>query len=233
MSPSSSQFSFEKISEDELLNALRKIKSNKTAGHDKITNKLLKAARQSICETLLNIFNLVFETGIFLDHFKQSNVTPVFKADDKSECGNYRPISVIPAIAKILEKLISEQLITYLNDNNIIVNKQSSFRKCHPTENALMQTTDQYLLNMNKGKINGGLFLGLKKAFDTVNHEILSAKLQLYEIHGVALRLFKSYLNKKTQKFIVQRANSQLNIIICGVPQGSNLGPLLFTLYYI
>ena len=157
----------------------------------------------------------------------------MFKADDKSDCGNYRPISVIPAIAKILEKLvlISDQLIEYLNNNNIISNQQSGFRKSHSTETALMQITDQYLLNMDEGMINGVPVLDLKKAFDTVNHEILLAKLQLYGVQGVALQLFKPYLSNRMPTCIVQGTNSHLNKITCDIPQGSNLGPLLFTLY--
>ena len=119
--PSSSQFMFRQISEKELIYASSKIKLNKSAGLDKISNKLLKAAGQSICETLLYIFNLILETGIFLEDLKQAKVTPVFKADDKSDCGNYRPISVIPAIAKILEN----QWIEYLNNNNIISDQQN------------------------------------------------------------------------------------------------------------
>ena len=104
---------------------------------DKISNKLLKAAGQSICEALLYIFNLILETGIFPEDLKQDKLTPVFRADDKSVCDNYRPISAIPAIAKILEKLISNQLIEYLNNNNIISNQQLGFRKSHSTETAL------------------------------------------------------------------------------------------------
>ena len=169
---SSSQFRFRQISGKELINVLSKIKLNKSAGLDKISNKLLKAAGQSICETLLYIFNLILETGIFPDDLKQAKVTPVFKAGDKSDCDNYRPISVIPAIPKILEKLISDQWNEYLNNKNIISNQQSGFRKSHSTETAgsihflvafdsflssirLMQITNQFLLNMDEGMING------------------------------------------------------------------------------
>ena len=116
-------------------------------------------------------------TGIFPNDLKQSRVTPIFKDGDKRECGNYRPISVISTIAKILEMLISNQLAFFLNDNNIIVTHQSGFRKCHSTETALLDMTDQYLLNMEKGILNGVLFLDLKKGFDTVDHQILISKL--------------------------------------------------------
>ena len=114
-------------------------------------------------------------------------------------------LAVIPAIAKILEKLISDQLITYLNNNNIITNQQSGFRKTHATETALVQITDSI--------INGVLFLDLKKAFDTANHEILLAKLQLYGVQRVALKLFKSCLINRMQTCIVQETNSHLNKI--------------------
>ena len=92
--------------------------------------------------------NLVLVTGIFPDDLKQSRVTPIFKDGDNSECGNYRTISVISAIAKVLEMLISDQLAVYLNDNNIIVKQQSGFRKCLSTQTAILHITDQYLVSV-------------------------------------------------------------------------------------
>jgi retron-type reverse transcriptase len=192
---------------------------------------LLNAAGYTIYESLLYIINLVLATGIFPDNLKQSRVTPIIKDGDKSECGNYRPISVILAIAKVLEMLISDQLALYLNDNNIIVKQQSGFQKYHSTETALLHVTDQYLFNMDKGILNGVLFLDLKKAFDTVDHQILLSKLKTYGIAGVALNLFKSYISNRIQKCTIQGIDSQPNKVTCGVPQGSNLGPLLFSIY--
>ncbi len=231
ITPCTSRFTFKQLSVEDLTNVLNKMKTKKAAGPDKITNKLLKAAGYTIYESLLYIFNLVLVTGIFPEDLKQSRVTPIFKDGDKSECGNYRPISVISIIAKVLEMLISDQLALYLNDNNIIIKQQSGFRKRHSTETALLHTTDQYLLNMDKGVLNGVLFLDLKKAFDTVDHQILISKLKIYGIEGLALNLFKSYLSNRLQRCKIQGINSQPNIITCGVPQGSNLGPLLFSVY--
>jgi hypothetical protein len=234
ITPCTSRFAFKQISVEDLTNVLNRMKTKKAEGPDKITNKLLKAAGYTIYESLLYIFNLVLVTGIFPDDLKQSRVTPIFKDGDKSECGNYRPISVISAIAKVLEMLISDQLAVYLNDNNIIVKQQSGFRKCHSTEIALLHITDQYLLNMDKGILNGVLILDLKKAFDTVDHQILISKLNIYGIGGVALNLFKSYISNREviiQRCKIQGIDSQPNVITCGVPQGSNLGPLLFSVY--
>ena len=124
------------------------MKAKKAEGPDKITIKLLKTAGYTIYESLLYIFNLVLVTGIFPDDLKQSRVTPIFKDGDKSECGNYRTISVISAIAKVLEMLISDQLAVYLSDNNIIVKQQSGFRKYLSTETALLHITDQYFVSV-------------------------------------------------------------------------------------
>ena len=130
-----------------------------------------------IYEALLYIFNLVLVTGIFQDDLKQSRVTPIFKEGDKNKCGNYSPMSVISAIAEVLQTLISDQLAFYLNDN-IIVKQQSGFRKCHSTETALLHVTDQYRLNKDKSLLNGVLFLDLKKVFYTIDHQILISKLK-------------------------------------------------------
>ena len=160
-----------------------------------------------------------------------AKVTPIYKEGDKSNCGNYRPISILPVISKILEKLICDQLREFLNENNIISKQQSGFRKLYSTETSLLQTTDKWLMNIDKGLINGVLFLDLKKAFDMVDNQILLSKLEVYGIRNQALSLFKSYLDNRTQICVVEGIKSELKKVICGVPQGSNLGPLLFSLY--
>ena len=140
-----------------------------------------------------------------------------------------KPIKTIN-IAKILEKLICEQINSHIN-NNIICEQQSGFRPGHSTETALLYCTNQWLLNMDKGLINGILFLDFKKAFDIVDHCILLQKLEKYGIKGTAHKLIRSYLSNRKQVCILSNSKSQQKTVLCGIPQGSNLGPLLFSMY--
>jgi gluconate kinase len=109
-------------------------------------------------------------------------VTPIYKSEDKTLCENYIPISVISNISKIFEKLICRQLNTFLDNNNIIVKHRSSFRRNHSTETSLLQSTEMWLKSMDQGQINGIIFLDMKKAFDTIDHQILLSILQAYGI---------------------------------------------------
>jgi integrase len=227
VTPSKGEFSFRAIYESELNKVLQSLKLSKASRLDKISNKLLKAAGYTINESLLFIFNLALATGIFPDELKMAKVTPIYKEGDKSNCGNYRPISVLPVIAKILEKLICDQLREFLNENNIS-KQQSGFRKLYSTETSLLQITDKWLMNIDKGLINSVLFLDLKKAFDTVNHQIILSKLEVYGIRNQALNLLKSYLDNRMQICVVEGIKSEPKKVICGVPQGSNLGLCCF-----
>ena len=224
-------FNLTNISNADLRREISKAKSGKSAGLDKISNKLLKAAGETIITSLQHIFNLSIDTGIFPDEMKHTKVTPIYKSGDKKDCGNYRPISVTSAVAKILEKLVCKQLKYFLEYNEIISINQSGFRSHHSTETALLHLTNQCLVNMDKGHINGVLFLDLKKAFDTVDHEILISKLELNGVRGNALQWFSSYPSGRKQvcKINPELSNPILNT--CGVPQDSNLGPLLFLIY--
>ena len=158
-------------------------------------------------------------------------ISPVFKEGNKTDCGNYRPISVISVVAKLFEGLVYNQLRTFISDNNILVKQQSGFRSEHSTETALLGSTNEWLYNMDSGLINGVLFLDLKKAFDTVDHEILLKKLHLYGIKGTTYAWFKSYIQNRKQICLMNGKKSHAREIRCGVPRESNLGPILFLLY--
>ena len=224
-------FSFSEVSENDTLKLLCGLKESKAAGLDKINAKLVKDSAEVICPTLTKIFNRSLQQGIFPEDLKNAFVSPIYKNGDKSDCSNYRPISILSTIAKVLEKTVYNQLISYLNENNILSNSQFGFRKQHSTTTSLLNATNNWLLNIDKGLINGVLFLDLRKAFDTVDHKILIEKLKLYGITGVALKWFISYLEKRYQSCKVNNVKSSRKLIECGVPQGSNLGPLLFLLY--
>ena len=231
VTPEENVFEFRNVRSVELVSVLKRMKVSKSSGLDKISSKLLKAAGNSIIESLTYLFNLILNTGIFPDDMKLAKVTPIYKSGSKTDCGNYRPISVISAVAKILEKIIHDQLFDFLKQNSILANQQSGFRPLHSTETTLLHSVNQCLVNMDKGLINGFLFLDLKKAFDTVDHNILISKLEKYGIRGTALHLFRCYLSERKQICKLQNTMSEVVNLTCGVPQGSNLGPLLFLLY--
>ena len=143
----------------------------------------------------------------------------------------YRPISVISAIAKVFERIVYNQLSSYLSENNILSKYQSGFRSFHSTVTALLEATDNWAFNIDRGYVNAVVFLDLKKAFDTVDHSILLSKLCLYGVKGIAYKLLSSYLENRTQKCSVNGVLSKSCTLTCGIPQGTILGPLLFLLY--
>ena len=201
--------SFRQVTDTELVKVLQSLKPSKASGLDKITNTQLKAAEYTINETLLYIFNLVLATGIFPDDFKIAKVTPIYKDGDKCESENSRSISLLPLVAKILKNFIYDQLNKYLIENDIVVEQQSGFCKSHSTETCLLQSTNAWLKNIDKGIINGVLFLDLKKAFDTVDHQIFLSEFEIYGIRNQALRLFKSYLDNRMQICVLQGIKSE------------------------
>ncbi|CAB4018504.1 Hypothetical predicted protein [Paramuricea clavata] len=231
VTPTESSFHFSCISVQETFDALNQLNSRKSPGLDGISVKLLKDTSDVIAQPLANIFNLSLQTAIFPDEWKIAKVSPVFKEGNKTDCGKYRPISVISVVAKLFEGLVYNQLRTFIADNSILVEQQSGFRSQHSTETALLGSTNEWLYNMDSGLINGVLFLDLKKAFDTVDHEILLKKLHLYGIKGTTYAWFESYIQNRKSICLMNGKKSHAREIRCGVPQGSNLGPILFLLY--
>ena len=157
---------------------------------------------------------------------------PIYKSGDRRQCENYRPISVLPVVSKVFEKEVFRQLYSYLTENSLLSNFQSGFRPKHSIVTALIQMCDQWLENMDNGKLNGVVFLDIKKAFDSINHHILLNKMaEQFRIFGMELKWFESYLMNRIQQCSVNGELSINKVISCGVPQGSILGPLLFLLY--
>ena len=142
---------------------------------------------------------------------------------------NYRPIAILSPFAKILERLVYNQLSHFLEKENILFKHKFGFRKNYSTEQAILELTDNLEMKIDKNEAICSIFLDLSKAFDTVNHQILLQKLYRYGIRGVPLQWFKSYLESRTQYVEVENAKSNPLSIQCGVPQGSTLGPLLFS----
>ena len=229
--PSKSIFELKKVSEVEVFRIISTLSSSKATGHDRISPKLLKDSAGTITTGLTEIFNQSIASGVFPNDFKVAIISPIFKSESRLECNNYRPISVLSVVAKVFEKVISEQMSIFLETRGMLTKQQAGFRKKNSTETSLLNSTNEWFINMDHGFLNGVIFLDLKKAFDCVNHAILLKKLELYGCRGNTLRWFKSYLENRWQMCKIGSTISPKHVIRCGVPQGSNLGPLLFLIY--
>ena len=159
-----------------------------------------------------------------------ANVTPVFKSGDRSVMDNYRPISVLPVLAKIIKRVVHRQLSDYLEENCLLSPNQFGFRKGRSTHHAVTYFSDHIRNCMDKGKYCGTVFIALNKAFDTVDHGRLLSKLPFYGIKDKELTWFEDYLFGKRQCVIYDGTCSESQPVVCGVPQGSILGPMLFIL---
>ena len=220
-------FHFRTIEVHEIRDAFATVKTAKSFGTDNISSYLLKLTLLFIENSLAFLFNTSIETICFPDSWKVARVTPIFKDGDKTDKSNYRPISVLPVISRLFEKLVTNQLYQYMNDNGHFSSGQSGFLRLHSTVTCLLKNTDDWYNGMDLGKLVGLVFIDLKKAFDTVDHNILCKKLELYGVQQRKLSWFESYLTNRKQFCRVNGVNSEIGDIEVGVPQGSCLGPLV------
>ena len=216
---------------DVVINLLRNIDEKKATGLDMIPSKLLKMAASIVTPSLTAIFTKSIITGVYPTEWKMARVTSVFKKGVKSNLNNYRPISVIPVVLKVFEKIVYDQLYQYLNDNQLLSSCQSGFRTLHSTLTALLEATNSWSVNIDNGFLNGVVFIDLKKAFDTIDHEIILRKLSYFGADQATAKWFQSYLSNRTQRCNVNGNLSSASTVTCGIPQGSILGPLLFLMY--
>ena len=143
------------------------------------------------------MFNQFLSLGIFPEDWKCARATPLFKQGNRDDMNNYRPISVVPIIAKVFERIVYDQLYAYLTEHNIVCKHESGFRTLHSTVTALLEAADTWAYNIDKGKINAVVFLDLKKTFDTVNRDVLLSKLNNYGIKDIPHKWFTSYLTNE------------------------------------
>ena len=218
------------ISNEEVLDLIHAL-PNKSSGPASIPLELLQVAADLIVVPLCHIINVSFSSGIFPDSLKVAKVLPLHKGGSSQDLNNFRPISLLSIFDKIIEKLMHKRLYAFFEYHNILYKNQFGFRKNNSTIFALMEITEKIKESIDKGKFGCGIFIDLKKAFDTVNHNILLTKLEHYGVRGVIYNWFKSYLSGRTQYVFYNGESSSLKEISCGVPQGSVLGPLLFLIY--
>lgn len=220
-----------KVDEAEVEGALMSLRSDCAVGWDGITSKLLKACRHKLAPLITHVFNCSFATAIVPDAFKIAIIHPIYKNGDRDCVNNYRPISVLPAISKIFEKILNSRLLKYLEHNNILAANQYGFRAGISTEDAVSDLTECISRKLDRKQKCLGIFLDLTKAFDTVSVPILLSKLENVGVRGLQHDIFKDYLNNRKISVKVDTHLSDAESITYGVPQGSVLGPTLFLVY--
>ena len=192
---------------------------------------IIKGTADLIANPLAILINKSLSTGIFPELLKHAKVIPLFKAGNKTDIKNYRPISVLPLFDKIFEKIVHERITEFLDTNKILSDGQFGFQKGKSTSCAILHLTN-FIYKCKANKETGcAIFLDLAKAFDTVNHSILLKKLEKIGIRGPVLSWFRSYLENRIQSVCCNQVNSEPLHMSHGVPQGSVLGPLLFLIY--
>lgn len=227
----SQSFMFPLLSVQEVHKYLLTLKISNSSGYDGISSKIIKLSLPYIVDPLTFIYNLCLSHSHFPSVFKHAKVIPLFKKGDKNDVNNYRPISLLSTLSKPLARHMCNSMSRYIEHKNLLHTNQSGFRKNHSCETALCQLTDSWLRHINNGRIIGSVFIDFTKAFDMVNHEVLLNKLEIYGFHSSCLDLFKSYLSNRSQSVLAHGELSSPINISRGVPQGSILGPILFSLY--
>ena len=175
-------------------------KINKAIGLDNISARLSKCGTRGICPSITKLLNISIRTGNFPEIWKCSKVPALFKTGDRTNASNYRPISILPTMSTILEKVVHSQSYDFLNSNNLISSKQFGFRTKLSTTPAFTSFADEVLLHMESGELCSAVFLDLTKAFDTVNHDVLMSKVSAIGVSSRTKQWFKSYLSLRKQR---------------------------------
>ena len=222
-------------------NEIRKIAfdlpNKSSSGHDRVSNVLLKEIIVQIAEPLSMIFNQSLQNGEFPNDMKLADVVPLYKGKEHYLESNYRPISLLTTISKILEKVVYKRVYKFLTESSQLYDNQYGFRSNHSCEHAISQTVGNLLKNLENKKNSVCVLLDLSKAFDTIEHSIMLEKLDLYGIRGTALSWFRSYLSDRHLRVKCRTTSCGIDTLSdeftvkYGTPQGSCLGPLIFLIF--
>ena len=216
---------------EEVLRLCKEINTSKSSGISDIATKIFKCAFLVLIPQLVYLFNLSFSTGIFPNKWKQATVIPLFKGGDKKLVENYCSISLLPLPGKLIEKIAHNKMSSFLEVNGLLSDRQNGFRKGFSTASAVADLTDDFFSATNEGEITLAVFVDLRKAFDTVCHDILCKKISNYGLRGKVLKWCSNNLADREQQTLVNSVRSEKKHLSYGVPQGSVLGPLFFILY--
>ena len=215
----------------EVESVLKSLKTGKAAGPDAVNNRLLIELAQPLASPLCDLFNYSLFSGKVPDIWKIANATPIHKKNDPNDVSNYRPISLLSTIGKVIEKLVHKHVFNFFRDNKILTALQSGFVEGDSTVNQLVDIYNTFCKAFDDGKEVRAIFFDISKAFDRVWHQGLLYKLQTVGITGSLLLWFTDYLHNRKQRVVLPGGISDWTTISAGVPQGSILGPLLFLIY--
>ena len=224
-------FSFAPVAPATILKLLKQLNPAKSAGIDNLTGKFLKEGAPVLASPITDLVNLSISLSLFPDDCKIAKLKPLYKKEAKTKPKNYRPISLLPLLSKIIERIIHNQTQEFLDKNNILYKYQSGFRKHHSTDTCLSYLTDKVKIGFEEGLLTVMVLIDLQKAFDTIDHSILLEKMSCLGFAGKTIAWFTSYLTNRSFIVNVGKESSSPGKLSCGVPQGSILGPLLFLLY--
>ena len=225
------KFELRFFTEKEIFDVVKQLNSKKPLGPSKLPAWALKDAISALGPHITFLLNACLRANIFPDCLKKAHVIPLYKKDDPLDPGNYRPISITPALSKVFEKLISQQLTEYLSREKILNAKQFGFRPGYSTSDALLFTTENIRSELDKNNKVAAAFLDLSKAFDSISHLILIQKFKELSIGVNTIELFKSFLSQREQRVVLNGFMSDWLTLNQGVPQGTILGPLFFIIY--
>ncbi len=214
---------------DEIIKTCSKLAKKKSKGPDSIPTNILISCIPELKEVLADCINSSFTTGNFPTCLKKANVVPLYKKKDRTDPTNYRPVSLLNSLSKVIEKVIYNRIYQFMDDK--LCWNQFGFRPSHSTTDLMIYTVESICQQLDQKGFSIPLYFDLGKAFDTLPHTTLLQKLSYYGIRGVALELMTSYLSERSQTVVVNNTSSEPAKIDIGVPQGSILGPLLFIIY--
>lgn len=225
------QFKLECVSEENVLKHLSSLNESKLDVLN-FDAKLLGIGASVIYKSLTKVMNMSIITGQIPDDWKTAKITPIYKGKGcHMTMGNYRPISVIGHIAKIMEKEVQKQFLDYMLKHDLINVNQFAYLKCHSTQTCLHRMIDEWYEALNENEIVAACFLDISKCFDTIDHELLIKKFEYYGVSGNELRWFKSYMTNRSHVVHCHGETSDKLFVKTGVPQGSVLGPIMFLLF--
>ena len=228
----SSSFSFCPVKPEQVDKIIKLLKNSKSSGVDQLDTYILKLARKQIVPAVCHILNLSIQTNKFPTKWKISKVVPLYKGKGSLlDPKNFRPVAILPILSKVLERAIFLQIINYMDSNHLFNPNHHAYRSFHSTTTAMLQMYDTWLDAVEQGELAGVCMVDMSAAFDVVDTQLLLKKLELYGLDRRAVQWFWSYLTYRSQGVYIEGSMSGLLSLEAGVPQGSILGPLIYTIF--